>query len=111
MRRVWALLVMCLVATSLFSASTTHARANLTCVSASASAETGHLSNSDDRAPADGKGGMPHHHAGCHGHQFAPQVAEAIAVSANDRDAQLVPTNAFFLPATTADPALRPPRA
>jgi hypothetical protein len=71
----------------------------------------GHAPDDADQVPSDGDKGYPHHHGGCHGdHVLAPVKVSNTALT---RDLRLTPIFAShsMRPLSTADPALRPPKA
>ncbi len=71
----------------------------------------GHVPGDADQVPSDGDKGFPHHHGGCHGDHVAAPVK--IANTALKLVLRLAPIFSIDLlrPLSTADPALRPPRA
>ncbi len=112
MRSFWTLLTICMVAMSLFATSLAHAtEVPPGCVDSQTAVDMGHANGDGDQVPADGDKGYPHHHGGCHGHQVAPETLKEAALGRPIVKAPLTPALADFLPAATADPALRPPQA
>ncbi|GGB43569.1 hypothetical protein GCM10011380_36260 [Sphingomonas metalli] len=71
----------------------------------------GHTPGDADQVPADGDKGYPHHHGGCHGHQFAQPVKFASATWTPGVRQTTLSEVRTVLPRSTADPALRPPQA
>ena len=71
----------------------------------------GHTPGDADQVPADGDKGYPHHHGGCHGDHIAAPVK--VASTALTPDFRLAPvfSDRLIRPLSTADPALRPPKA
>ncbi|NIJ64649.1 hypothetical protein FHR20_001580 [Sphingomonas leidyi] len=112
MRSLWTLLTICMVAMSLFATSLAHAtEVPLGCVDTQTAVDMGHADGDADQVPADGDKGYPHHHGGCHGHQVVPKIVKDAPFARAVAKARLTPAPAYFLPAATADPALRPPQA
>ncbi len=112
MRSLWTLLILCVVAMSLFATSLAHAtEVPPGCVDSQTAVDLGHADGDGDEIPADGDKGYPHHHGGCHGHQVAPETVEEAPRAPVAGEASLTPALADFLPAATADPVLRPPQA
>lgn len=71
----------------------------------------GHSQNDGDQVPADSDNGLPHHHGGCHGDHLAAPVKLAAVSPHFEVRAALSPADRIVRPRSTADPALRPPRA
>jgi hypothetical protein len=100
-----------MVASALFVASMAHAREIGVCVDSRTAVELGHVDGDADQSPDEGGKTHPHHHSSCHGHQVAPETETATTFVRRSANLRLTPANAYLLPASTADPALRPPQA
>lgn len=67
----WVSLIGALVlAVSLLAGGMAHAAERFDCIPAAAEA-AGHYDGDGDQVPSDPQQGVPHHHAGCSGHQLA----------------------------------------
>jgi hypothetical protein len=112
MRSLWILLTICAIALSLFATSLAHAtEVPPGCGDTQVAFDIGHANGDGDQVPADGDKGYSHHHGGCHGHQVPPESTKAAAPALPLDKLPLTAAIDFLLPAATAGPALRPPRA
>lgn len=71
----------------------------------------GHVTGDADQVPTDRDKAAPHHHGGCHGDHVAAPVRVAAAVFHVVVRLGPMSTVGFDRPRSTADPAMRPPRA
>lgn len=90
MRRFFSFVSTLMLVVMLWAGTMAHAAEAMQCAEVSADA-AGHFEGDGDEVPADPETGVPHHHAGCHGHHVG------VAADAN------APENA---PASTASLAL-----
>jgi hypothetical protein len=111
MRRLLALALCLLLASTLGLGSVVHASEPVTCVETSAASSLDHADGDGDQVPADSEKGYPHHHGGCHGHHVGvPITSDPVQYSADRRASRFTWDHDRTAGATT-DPALRPPQA
>ena len=111
MRRLLAMFMGLLLASSLGLGSIAHANEPVTCVESSAASSFDHADGDGDQVPADAEKGYPHHHGGCHGHHVGVPITSDPTHHSADRRVQPVSWDHDRTAGATADPALRPPRA
>lgn len=111
MRRLLALVLCLLLASTLGLGSVAHANEPVTCVETSAASSIDHSDGDGDQVPADSEKGYPHHHGGCHGHHVGvPITTNPVQYSADCRVSPFAWDHDRTAGAI-ADPALRPPQA
>lgn len=111
MRRLLAIFMCLLLASTLGLSSVAHANERVTCIESSEVASIDHSADDGDQVPADSEKGYPHHHGGCHGHHVGvPITSDAMRLTTDLRVRPLRWDNDRSAGAT-ADPALRPPQA
>lgn len=113
MRRLFAFIMVFLLASSLGLGSIAHADEGAATVEISSEMATalGHYDGDRDEVPSDFGKGYPHHHGSCHGdHVGVPVAACSATYGAVRGPAALFPTQLGHS-GLDSDPALRPPKA
>lgn len=111
MRRLLAIFMCLLLASTLGLGSVAHANEPVTCVDTSAASSIDHSADDGDQVPADAEKGYPHHHGGCHGHHVGVPITSDPVQHSADRRLQRLSWDHDRTAGMTADPALRPPQA
>ena len=111
MRRLLALVLCLLLASTLGLGSVAHANEPVTCVETAAALSIDHAEGDGDQVPADSEKGYPHHHGGCHGHHVGVPITSDPLQHSVDRRVQRLSWDHDRTACATADPALRPPQA
>jgi hypothetical protein len=111
MRRLLALVLCLLLASTLGLGSVAHANEQVTCIEISGASSLDHANGDGDQVPADSEKGYPHHHGGCHGHHVAVPITSDLMQHSADLRVQHLSLNHDRMADATTDPALRPPQA
>jgi hypothetical protein len=111
MRRLLALVLCFLLASTLGLGLVAHASEPVTCGQTSAALSIDHADGDGDQVPADSEKGYSHHHGGCHGHHVGVPITSDPMRHSADRRVQRVWWDHDRTAGATADPALRPPQA
>lgn len=111
MRRLFALFICLLLASTLGLGSIAHASEGVTCIEVSAASTFDHSADDADQVPADSEKGYPHHHGGCHGHHVGVPITSNPVQHSADRRVLPFAWNHDRTAGAVADPALRPPQA
>ena len=111
MRRLLALALCLLLASTLGLGSVAHANEPVTCIEASAASSIDHADGDGDQVPADSEKSYPHHHGGCHGHHVGVPITLDPLQHGTDHRVQRLSWDHNRTQGATADPALRPPQA
>lgn len=111
MRRLLALVMCFLLASTVGLGSVAHANEPVTCIEISTASSLDHTDGDSDQVPADSEKGYPHHHGGCHGHHVGVPITSDPVQHSADRRARPLRRDNHRTAGATADPALRPPQA
>lgn len=111
MHRLSALLFCLILVFSLGVGAVAHAAEGVTCVAVTAGSALDHSNGDADQVPADADKGYPHHHAGCHGHNFGVPVATIPVAPTREGQVMLLAWRNETKAPVLTDPALRPPQA
>lgn len=111
MRRLFAVFLCLLLASTLGLDSIAHAYEPVTCIEISEASSIDHSASDGDQVPADAEKGYPHHHGGCHGHHVGVPITFDTVPHNADRGAEIFAWDHDRKAGATADPALRPPQA
>lgn len=107
--RSWTTLIGSLIlAITLLTGAMAHAAERFDCVPTTVEA-AGHYDGDGDQFPSDPQQGVPHHHAGCSGHQLgAPDTTADVGIG---HSAAVVPVawREAGVPGRSPDSLLRPP--
>lgn len=111
MRRLLALFIGLLLASSLGLGSASHAFEPATCIEAGSTISVDHADDDGDEVPADAQNGYPHHHGGCHGHHVGVPISSEPVTYATDHRSGANSSVRTLGTSLVGDPALRPPQA
>lgn len=111
MGRLLLIFVALIVGFSLTTGSVAHSREPVTCVTSSSVENFWHSSRDTDQIPSDTEKGYAHYHGGCHGHQICDAVRDCVLDLGRNSAGPVGGPRLMFVPASPADPSLRPPIA
>lgn len=100
-----------MIALTLGLGTVAHATEPLVGIDAKLAVELGHSPTDGDEVPADHDKAFPHHHADCHGHQFAKADAADAQPQFLSLDANPVISISTMTVLARGSPDLRPPIA
>lgn len=109
-RRVTTFVLMLLVL-GVGLGSVAHASEGVSGIEVTTASSIMHVDGDKDQVPSDAHKSYPHHHAGCHEHQFGISDGLVVHQITNIRNVLTIARTAPPLPPAIIDPALRPPIA
>lgn len=109
MRRLLPILGWFMVAFTLWTGVPAHAAEAVGCDEISAGQSIVHAEGVGDEVPADSDTPIPHHHNGCHGHQFSTVTGAALSSHGDLSSMEQPILMSDIHDSADADTALRPP--